>query len=416
MTARPPLSAVLRYADFRNYLFAGALASVAAEMQSLAIGWQVYQLTGSFAQLGFIGLAQFAPFTLLVLLAGQVADRHDRGRIATACVALQAAGSALLVAFAHSGTHRTWPVYVVLVLFGTARAFAMPAASAMVINLVPAQAFHSAAAVNSSVSQVASIAGPVLGGLLYVAGAQIVYAVALALLLVAALLMFRVRPRRTVSPAVASISWQSALEGLRFIRSRPVILGAISLDLVAVLLGGCSAVLPAFAHDVLHVGPQALGVLRTAPALGAVLAAALLAYFPLRRQIGTWLFAGVAAFGVATVVFGVSQLFWLSLAMLVILGAGDMISVFIRQVLVQGATPDALRGRVGAVSAMFIGASAELGEFESGMMASAFGLVPSVVLGGCATLIVLAAWARLFPALRGADGFPSQPRGPQPES
>src|ERR1700683_4975415 len=284
----------------------------------------------------------------------------------------------------------------------------MPAASAMVINLVPAQAFHSAAAVNSSVSQVASIAGPVLGGLLYVAGAQIVYAVALALLLVAALLMFRVRPRRTVSSAVASISWQSALEGLRFIRSRPVILGAISLDLVAVLLGGCSAVLPAFAHDVLHVGPQALGVLRTAPVLGA----ALLAYFPLRRQIGTWLFAGVAAFGVATVVFGVSQLFWLSLAMLVILGAGDMISVFIRQVLVQGATPDALRGRVGAVSAMFIGASAELGEFESGMMASAFGLVPSVVLGGCATLIVLAAWARLFPALRRAAGFPSQPPGP----
>jgi MFS family permease len=416
MTARPPLGGVLRYADFRNYLFAGALASVAAEMQSLAIGWQVYQLTGSFAQLGFIGLAQFAPFTLLVLLAGQLADRHDRGRIATACVAAQALGSALLLAFAHSGTQRTWPVYVVLVLFGTARAFAMPAASAMVINLVPAEAFQRAAAVNSSVSQVASIAGPVLGGLLYLAGPQMVYAVALALLGMAVVLMSRVRPRRTARPGVASISWQSALEGLRFIRSRPVILGAISLDLVAVLLGGCSAVLPAFAHDVLHVGPQALGVLRTAPALGAVLAAALLTYFPLRRQIGTWLFAGVAAFGVATVVFGVSRLFWLSLAMLVILGAGDMISVFIRQVLVQGATPDALRGRVGAVSAMFIGASAELGEFESGMMASAFGLVPSVVLGGCATLVVLAAWARLFPALKRADGFPAQPHGAQAES
>jgi MFS family permease len=396
---------------FSRYLAASACGSVAAEMQSLAIGWQVYQQTGSFAQLGLIGLAQFAPFALLMPLAGPVADRHDRARILMLCVLLQLIGSVLLLALAHSGTQRTWPIYGVLILFGCARAFAMPAASAMVVNLVPPERFSRATALASGVWQAASIAGPVLGGLLYAAGSQVVYASAAALLCSSALLLSAVRPLRRVSAQPVSISWHSALEGLRFIRSRPIVLGAISLDLVAVLLGGCSALLPAYAQDVLHVGPRALGLLRTAPGVGALLMAVALSYFPLRRRVGRWLFGGVGVFGAATVVFALSHSFWLSLAMLALLGAGDMISVCIRGVLVQGATPDALRGRVGAVNAMFIGASAELGEFESGMLASLFGLVPSVVLGGCATLLIAALWMRLFPELRRADGFPVQPAG-----
>lgn len=402
---------VLRHAGLRNYLAANALSSVAAEMQSVAIGWQVYQLTGSFAQLGFVGLAQFLPFTLLVLVAGQIADRHDRARIATLCLLLQAAGSAALLALSCAHSRHIWPVYLVLALFGAARAFAMPAGSAMVVNLVPPQSFQRATAASSSIWQGASIAGPVIGGFLYAAGASVVYAGALALLAAAVLFMLRVHPRRESATALNELSWPNALEGLRFIRSRPVVLGAISLDLAAVLLGGCTAVLPAYARDVLHVGSGALGVMRSAPAVGAVLTASLLAYFPLQRSVGRWLFGGVTLFGLATVVFGLSHSLWLSLAMLVVLGAGDMVSVVIRQVLVQGATPDALRGRVGAVNAMFIGASAELGEFETGMLASAVGLIPSVVLGGCATLLILALWARLFPALRTADAFPAHGKG-----
>jgi MFS family permease len=382
------------------------LSSIAAEMLSLAIGWQVYALTGSFAKLGLVGLAQFVPFTLLVLIAGQVADRHDRARIASACLLLQSLGSAGLLWFAGSGTSHIWPVYVVLVFFGTARAFSMPAGSAMVVNLVPPELFQRATAASSSGWQAASIVGPVIGGVLYALGPRVVYASALALLMLAGLFMLRVRPRRSTT-ALSELSLGNALEGLRFIRSRPIVLGAISLDLAAVLLGGCTALLPAYAQDVLHIGTQALGVLRTAPGIGAVLTAVLLAYFPLRRQVGRWLFGGVTVFGLATVVFGLSHSYALSLVMLMLLGAGDMISVVIRSVLVQGATPDALRGRVGAVNAMFIGASAELGEFESGMLASLVGLIPSVVLGGCATLVVLALWARVFPALRRADEFPS---------
>lgn len=402
---RPRGLEALRYPDFRNYLVSRLLATVATQMQGVAIGWQVYQLTGSFTRLGFIGLAQFLPFVLLVLVAGQVADRHDRRLIVNLCMVVQLVGSAILLAFSWSGPHTTWPVYVVLVLLGGARAFAMPATKAIVINLVPAAAFSGATAVSSSAFQVATIAGPVIGGFLYLAGPQAVYALALLLFIAASLLMTRVRTQRERVEDPAPLSLQNAMEGLRFVRSRPIVLGAISLDLFAVLFGGCVAVLPAYAHDVLHVGPQALGFLRTAPAVGAVLMAAALAFFPIQRHVGRWMFAGVATFGVATIVFGLSHRFWLSLLMLLLLGGGDMISVYIRQILVQLETPDAVRGRVSAVSAMFIGASNELGEFESGMAASAFGLVPSVVLGGCATLLVAASWARLFPSLRRADRF-----------
>jgi len=404
---RPRGLDALQHRDFRNYLFSRLLATVAAQMQVVAIGWQVYQITGSFTKLGFIGLAQFLPFMLLVLVAGQVADRHDRRLIINLCMVAQLIGSAILLVFTQSGLHAIWPVYLVLGLLGSARAFAMPATKAIVINLVPTEAFGSATAISSSAFQVATIAGPVLGGFLYLLGPQAVYTPALILLFAASLLMTRVRTRRERVQDPAPMSLQNALEGLRFVRSRPVVLGAISLDLFAVLFGGCVAMLPAYARDVLHVGPQALGFLRTAPAVGAVLTAAGLAFFPIQRHVGRWMFGGVVTFGLATIIFGLSHQLWLSMLMLLLLGAGDMISVYIRQILVQFETPDAVRGRVSAVSAMFIGASNELGEFESGMMAGAFGLVPSVVLGGCATLLVAAAWAGLFPALSRADRFQS---------
>jgi MFS family permease len=397
----------LRLPHFRNYLFARTLTTVATEMQSVAIGWQVYQLTHSFTKLGFIGLAQFIPFVLLVLPAGQVADRHDRRLIINLCIVAELVGSAILLFFTHRGLHSLWPVYLVLTLIGSARAFAMPVAQAIVVNLVPEDSFASATAIGASGWQTATILGPVLGGFLYLAGPQTVYSAVVLLLFIAALLMSIVRMPRQHIKNPAPFTWQHALEGLRFVRSRPVVLGAISLDLFAVLFGGCVAVLPAYASDILHVGPQALGFLRTAPAVGALLMAAALASFPIERRVGRWMFSGVAVFGVATIVFAVSHHFWLSLLMLLLLGAGDMISVYIRQILVQLETPDAVRGRVSAINSMFIGASAELGEFESGMMAGALGLVPSVILGGCATLVVAAIWSQIFPSLSRADRFQS---------
>jgi MFS family permease len=397
----------LRIPSFRNYLFARTLTTVATEMQSVAIGWQVYQLTHSFSKLGFIGLAQFLPFVLLVLPAGQVADRHDRRLIINLCIVAELVGSAILLFFTHRGLHSLWPVYLVLSLIGSARAFAMPVAQAIVVNLVPEETFPSATAIGASSWQTATIIGPVLGGFLYLAGPQTVYSTVVLLLFIAALLMSVVRmPTRHVRDP-EPFTWLHALEGLRFVRSRPVVLGAISLDLFAVLFGGCTAVLPAYASDVLHVGPQALGILRTAPGVGALLMAAALASFPIERHVGRWMFSGVAAFGISTIVFAVSHHFWLSLLMLFLLGSGDMISVYIRQILVQLETPDSVRGRVSAINSMFIGASAELGEFESGMMASAFGLIPSVIIGGCATLIVAATWSQIFPSLSRADRFPS---------
>jgi hypothetical protein len=282
---------------------------------------------------------------------------------------------------------------------------------------VPIESFGNAVALSSSSFQVATIAGPTLGGLLYLAGPETVYGVVATLLAIACVLMSLAKVRRVnvaaasqpaseQPKAAAAISWHAVLEGLRFVRSRPVVLGAISLDLFAVLLGGATALLPAYARDVLHVGPTGLGLLRTAPGVGAALAAIVLAFTPIARHVGRWMFAGVALFGVATVVFGLSHVFIVSLSALLLLGIGDMASVYIRHMLVQLDTPDAIRGRVSAVNGVFIGASNELGEFESGLTAAWFGLVPAVVIGGLATLLVAGLWMRWFPALRTIDRFP----------
>ncbi len=399
------LSRAFQYPNFRNYLFARFFTTLAVQMQSVAVGWQVYAATGDPLDLGLIGLAQFLPFVILVLPAGQIADQFDRKWILVGCYALETLCAVLLLAYTFSDISAIWPVFAVLVIFGCARAFAMPTSQAITPNLVPREAFPNAIAINSSSSHVATIAGPALGGLLYVFGPDFVYATVTTILITSVVLMTRVRlplAIRSNEPA----TWHTVFEGLRFIRSKPVILGAISLDLFAVLFGGAVALLPAYASDVLHIGPQGLGILRTAPAIGAAVTAALLAFYPIARNVGKWLFIGVAIFGLAIIVFGLSTNFLVSLAALIMMGGGDMLSVYIRHLLVQLETPDHIRGRVSAVSAVFIGASNELGEFESGITASWFGLVPAVVLGGIATLGVTALWTRLFPVIYRMDRLP----------
>lgn len=412
-----PLAA-LRHPGFAGFLTARFLAVFAIQIQTVAVGWQVYAIRHNLLDLGLVGLSQFLPFIPLALIAGHVADRFNRRRILALCYAVQALCALMLLTFTLRGLFVVWPVFVVMGLFGIARAFGMPASQAIVPNLVPAESFGNAVALNSSTFQVATIAGPTLGGLLYLVGAQTVYGVVVVLLVIATIFMAAGKVRYTnVAAAPSSVgremqkpleekSWHTVLEGLKFVRSRPVVLGAISLDLFAVLLGGATALLPAYARDVLHVGPTGLGLLRTAPGLGAALTAVVLTFAPMARHVGRWMFGGVALFGVATVIFGLSHIFIVSMCALLLLGVGDMASVYIRHMLVQLETPDAIRGRVSAVNGVFIGASNELGEFESGLTAAWFGLIPAVVVGGVATLVVALLWMRWFPALRSMDRFP----------
>lgn len=404
----PPLAA-LRYRDFAFYAAARFCATLAWQMLNVAVGWQVYQLTRDPLDLGLVGLAQFLPFLLLVLPAGQLADRADRRLILIGAYTGEAACAALLFAFTFVELRSVWPIFAALVLFGSGRAFWMPAAQAMTVSLVPTPVFPSAVAINSTSFQAAVIAGPAIGGLLYLAGQRVVYGAVLALLVVVVGLVFCIRPVRAAA-ATAAFRASDVLEGLRFVIRKRTVLGAISLDLFAVLFGGATALLPIYASDVLHVGPAGLGVLRTAPAVGAAITAGFLALMPIQRHVGRWMFGAVALFGAATVVFGLSTAFWLSLLCLCALGAGDMVSVFIRHLLVQLETPDPIRGRVSAVNSMFIGASNELGEFESGVVARWLGTVPAVVVGGLATLVVVAAYLRLFPQLRTMDRFPAPHR------
>jgi len=396
---------VLRHRNFALYLSARLLSTVAVQMQSVAIGWQVYALTGDVFDLGLIGLAQFAPFFLLILIAGHVADRYNRRSIIAVSMGVQLLCGLLLLAFTVSGLTVVWPVFAVLVLFGSARAFMMPASQAILMNLVPIESFSKAVALSSSTFHVAVILGPTLGGLLYLAGPNTVYAAVISLLILAVALMLATRVTAQATHNEPA-SWHSLLEGLRFVWSRPVVLGAISLDLFAVLFGGATALLPAYAHDVLHAGPTALGLLRTAPAAGAALTAIVLGFWPISRGVGRWMFGGVAVFGAGTIVLGLSDSLPVALAALLLMGAGDMVSVYIRHILVQFETPDAIRGRVSAVNAVFIGASNELGEFESGVTAGWFGLVRALLFGGAATLAVTAVWMWRFPVLRKMERFP----------
>ncbi|MFB9242518.1 MFS transporter [Massilia antarctica] len=396
---------VLRHRNFSFYLAARVLGTLAVQMQSVAIGWQVYRMTGSLFDLGLIGLAQFAPFLVLILLAGHTADRYDRRWIIILCLVTQLLCGLMLLAFTASGVSVVWPVFAILVLFGSARAFMMPATQAVLRNMVPDEHFSQAVALSSSAFHVAVIAGPVLGGLLYIEGPATVYLAAATLLVLSVILMSMTHSAPQVvnkEPA----TWHTVLEGLRFVWSRPIMLGAISLDLFAVLFGGATALLPAYAHDVLQVDAVGLGFLRTAPGVGAALCSVALAFYPIRRRVGAWMFGGVAVYGVATLVLGWTASFAVALGALFLLGAGDMVSVYVRHLLVQFETPDEIRGRVSAVNAVFIGASNELGEFESGLTAGWFGLTRAILFGGAATLAVTAIWIFKFPVLSRMDRFP----------
>ncbi len=401
--------AALRNRDFARFLCGRVCATLAWQILGVAVGWQVYALTHDTLALGLVGLAQFLPFVALVLPAGQVADRADRRLVLVAAYSIEALSAITMLVFTLSGARHVAIVYLAMAFFGAGRAFWMPAGQAMTPNLVPPDDFPNAVALNSGFFEAAAIVGPALGGALYLVGPVVAYGVATALLGIVVVLMVGIRPVRSANAATA-FELRDVLEGIAFVLRQKVVLGAISLDLFAVLFGGATALLPAYAVDVLHVGPERLGILRAAPGVGAALTAALLALRPIRRHVGRWMFGGVAVFGIATIVFGRSTVFWISLVAMFALGLGDMVSVFIRHLLVQLQTPDAIRGRVSAVNAMFIGASNELGEFESGVTARWFGLVPAVVIGGVATLAVVAAHVALFPSLRRMDPFPEAKR------
>ena len=377
---------------------------IAMQMQGVAIGWQVYDLTHRPLDLGFVGLAQFLPAIVLSLFAGQTADRFDRRAIMRICQLAQMVCSLLLWVETHDATPSVGSIYVILALVGVARAFHAPASQALLPHLVPSEDFSNAVTWTHSVRQVASMIGPALGGMVYGAamGAGAVYITCGGLFLVAFLMTTQVAARtgrlQTQAPTLDTL-----LAGVRFVWREKVVLGCISLDLFAVLLGGAVALLPVYARDILHVGPRGLGLLRSAPAIGAAVMGAFLAYHPLRRNAGRTMFVAVAIFGLATILFGLSTSFWLSLAALFVTGAADMVSVVIRLTLVQLATPAAMRGRVSAVNMAFINASNELGEFESGVTAALLGTVTAVILGGAGTCVVVLLGAYLFPELRALE-------------
>ena len=400
----PQPRAALRHRAFRSYVGSWLLGNLGAQMLGVADAWQVYAIGHRAIDLGYVGLAQFVPAFALSLPGGAVADRFDRAKIVAICNLVQALAAAALLAIAVRAAGRVGPVIVVLVLAGAAQAFEGPAGQALVSGLVPAEDLPNAVAWTSTVWQGSTIVGPALGGLLYGAAqrATWVYGACAGVLLVASgfALMIRAPP---VAPAGASLSWAEVLAGVRFVRARPVLRESILLDLFAVLLGGATALLPLYASDILHVGAQGLGVLRSAPAVGAAVMALALAHRPLARRAGPILLASVATFGAATIAFGLSQRFALSLAALVVLGASDMVSVVVRSTVVALRTPHAMRGRVSAVSMMCIVASSHLGELESGVTASWFGAVPAIVLGGVGTLVVVAVYAFVFKTLRAVD-------------
>jgi MFS family permease len=383
---------------FMRFWYARLGATTGNQMLMVAVGWQMYDLTGSAWDLGLVGLLQFLPALLLTLVAGHVADRHDRARILALCMAAQTLVALVLVVATHGQWASRWLLLALSVAIGTAKAFQMPAQQALVPSLVPTNVLPRALAFSSAGMQAAVIGGPALGGFIYVAGAEVVYATCAASFVLAAVLFLRIGHPH-VPPPKEPVSLATVLAGFRFIWNRPVVLGAISLDLFAVLLGGAVALLPMFAKDVLHVGPWGLGLLRAAPAAGALCMSLVLTRWPISRRVGHAMFAAVAVYGLATIAFALSTVFALSLAFLWVSGAADMVSVVIRQSLVQLETPDAMRGRVAAVNSIFIGASNQLGEFESGATAALMGPVGSVLLGGAGTLVIAALWMKLFPAL-----------------
>ena len=405
--------------DFRRYQLARVAAILGAEAQAVAVAWQVYAITHRAIDLGYTGLALFLPGLIFLFPAGHVADRFDRRHIILICYSLQIFCTASLVMLARANTRSILEIYAVLFLIGTGRAFSGPAATALIPHLVPEEHFVNAVTWGGAIYQLVNITGPAVGGLLFtfplarffprtrLEGAGIVYVFTLAALLwfMALVGSLRVRPGRMEH---RDLSLKVLFAGFHYVRRAPLLLGGLSLDLFVVLLGGAVALMPIFAHDILHQGPRGLGLLRAAPAAGAVLMSLIIARFPLKRKTGRWLFVSVTIFGVFTIVFGLSRSLWLSLVSLAMAGAADAISVIIRGSMVQLATPAEMRGRVSAVNSLFIGASNELGEFESGLTAQWWGAVRATVAGGVLALAISGLWAVFFPALRDADELTSE--------
>ncbi|CAG8868124.1 Na(+), Li(+), K(+)/H(+) antiporter [Pseudomonas fluorescens] len=392
---------------FLAFWLARVFTASGFQMLTVAIGWHLYQLTGNVLDLGLVGLVEFAPRVLFMLHTGHVADRHDRRRVAALCQSLQGLiALSLAVASASDSVSREM-IFILAFMLGATRSFEMPATQALLPNVVPPGLFPRAVAASASATQAATIVAPAVGGFLYAFGSLWVYGPTVVLYAIACTLTLSLDARQQVAQR-GRATLESLLAGVRFIRSRQDILGAISLDLFAVLLGGATALLPVFAKDILLTGPWGLGLLRSAPAVGALLMSVWLARFPVERKVGRVMFTAVGIFGVATIGFGLSTSFWFSLAVLVVLGAADMISMVIRSAFVQLETPDEMRGRVSAVNGLFIGASNQLGEFESGVTAHWFGTVPAVVLGGVGTLVVTGVWIKLFPTLAGRDHMHSK--------
>ena len=401
------LNAPALYRDRDLYFFVTSrfIATLAIQVQSVAIGWQVYDMVRTPLALGLVGLCQFAPMVLLTLPAGDITDRFNQRRVYSLAATVQGLCSALFLALSILRPHTAWMYYLVLVLFGASRGFSGPAGSSLLPFLVPPERLSRSIAFSSSFFTAATISGPALGGFLYSLGPVPVYSLCITGFAGAALIVMQLGGRRFVPEATTASRYERVAEGVRFVRSRPVVLGAISLDLFAVLLGGATALLPVYARDILHVGPLGLGFLRSAPAAGAFSMAFFLTHWPIRTKVGPKMFGAVAMFGIATIVFGLSVWFPLSLLALFVLGASDMVSVNVRSSLIQLSTPDAMRGRVSAVNMLFIGASNELGEFESGTTAALIGTVPAVVAGGIGTLVVVAIWMKLFVPLRRIEKF-----------
>jgi MFS family permease len=389
----------MRHRPFALFWSARVMSSIAFQMMSVAIGWQIYAITHSAFALGLVGLAQFLPMFMLTLVVGHVADRYDRRAIAFICQGIQGVAALTLCVATWRGMTDQGLIYLIAAIAGSARAFESPSMGALLPNLIPRAQLQYATAWSTSANQTAQILGPAMGGLLYGLGALTVYGAVSVAFVMAAVLVSSIKIEQAVRMRTP-LSFESMFSGIAFIRRKPVILGALSLDLFAVLLGGATALLPVFAHDILHAGPWALGILRAAPAVGALAGSIYLAHFPLRQRAGTALFGGVIAFGIATIVFGLSRNIILSMLALAVLGASDVISVVVRNSLVQLQTPDDMRGRVGAINSLFVGTSNQLGEFESGMTAGLFGAVPAVLIGGLGTIAVALLWMRLFPGLR----------------
>jgi hypothetical protein len=391
---------------FVYFWFTRVATIIGYQMLTVAVGWQVYALTGRALDLGLIGLAQFLPAVMLLLWAGHVADRHDRRRIARICQTAEALVALALAAGSAMGWISEYAIFALVFVVGGVRAFETPSLQAMLPALVPARLLPRAVASSATATQTAIVIGPALGGLIYIAGPAWTYGTSATMFVMAAIMTSRIRYEHVLR-AREPATLKSVFAGLAFLRSRQAMLGAVTLDMVAVLLGGVTALLPIYARDILHTGPWGLGFLRSAPALGALTMALWLARRPLQRHAGRTMFAAVAVFGAVTIVFGLSRWFPLSFAALVLLGASDMISVVVRASLIQLGTPDAMRGRVSAVNAMFIGTSNQLGEFESGVTAAWLGTVPSVVIGGIGTILAVLLGMRLFPQLARIDRLES---------